>query len=678
MRTVDATALSAVCSIVLAAAPASADWYLDVNSTYGGLDLQRVVMDPEHPRAVAVGGSGVLLFDLTDPSSPQVYSPGDGERSAPRRLWLGGAASNQGGPDALLGSQLLDADWQGVRVWGLSDPVGEWPLLGSVEVPDHLATGVAATSAWVAVAWSPRYDPGPEEIVVYDPSTPLPTVELGRLELPEAGTLLAATTDLLIVHTPDAFSVVDLSDPASPTLADHVVVATTAVSAVGSLLAALQAPTTVQLFSLADPGAVVPVGALSPTSPVNSLHLSGLYLYLGGDTETVVADVSNPTSPVVVGSLPTGPAFGIGVLGDALVVAAGTSGALTGRLDGPATLDDVRRQLARAYGGLQNSEIDQTVVEGDRLYVEAASEGVWILDVSDSRSLTELGLWPVPADTARSLAADGTTLYVGTPASLEVVDAADPSAPRTVASLPITGQLTAEGADHGVVAVAVTGGIQLVDARDPATPALGAMIPTPSSPVPLALEGEALVWGDGQMVRVVDVGDPFAPVETAVIDPADLDPEAGGLPFWEFRAAGNGTVGLTFADLDGYYGYFGVGVALDVTDPANAVHAGRFPICMPSNHQLDGPFAAGPAPYWNYPWPYFRFVDRRHPDLGPIDTDLYGGMRDVAVAGYRAFGLMNVEPPPLHVIDFSHHPNIRIFADGFDAGDLSAWTADTE
>ena len=126
------------------------------------------------------------------------------------------------------------------------------------------------------------------------------------------------------------------------------------------------------------------------------------------------------------------------------------------------------------WGGAQDA-----LVEGGYAYVAVGTGILNIVDVSNPDAIAQVTHFdPVPVASAVSIAKDGNTVFIGTPAntynppSVQIVDVANPMAPVHLgsyndASAPDIGVMAAA---DGALYVARTGGVREYDVSTPATP----------------------------------------------------------------------------------------------------------------------------------------------------------------------------------------------------------------
>jgi hypothetical protein len=164
-------------------------------------------------------------------------------------------------------------------------------------------------------------------------------------------------------------------------------------------------------------------------------------------------------------------------------------------------------------------------VDGERAYL-AESKGLYIFDISDPESPTEIGFWPTPGGDISVVAAGGGFAYAGAGRNgLLVVDVSEPMTP-TVTGVYTVDDYIADVTLRGetVYLAADEAGLHMVDVSDPVSPTLlgiyegldrprdVAMSELGSGQLLAYLVGEHEVdheWGD--RLAVADVTDPANP-----------------------------------------------------------------------------------------------------------------------------------------------------------------------
>ena len=414
---------------------------------------------------------GVRVVDVSDPTDPTeigVYA-------------IGGTRHVE-----VVGDLAYVASEGGLYVLDVSDPAT--PLEVGSSDPRLQATHVQVADD---LAYVVAYYTGLHVIDVSDPSAPR---QLGRLrtqggpvDIQVVGELAYVADVQLTGWPPDAppeggLRIIDVSNPYTP--AELLVSAGTQeyaqdVEIVGDLAYFVGRWEGVLVFDVSDPTSPVSLGAPygpyhpSPPSyePVWSedIEIVGDLAYVAhpqaqvGDTWVglEIIDLSDPTSPVSLGSAPWS-AHDVEVAGDlAFTVGGGglfiidvsdaTSPITLGRVSTPGPGRDVEvignlAYVADGDRGLQIVDIsdlyapvrlgshetpDYTYdveVVGDRVYMIDRSEGLRIIDVSDPTAPVEIGT-SRPLRSGRDVEIVGDLAYVLGP-GVHVFDVSDPTAPR--------------------------------------------------------------------------------------------------------------------------------------------------------------------------------------------------------------------------------------------------------
>jgi hypothetical protein len=154
------------------------------------------------------------------------------------------------------------------------------------------------------------------------------------------------------------------------------------------------------------------------------------------------------------------------------------------------------------------------------------------------------------AGSARRVAVVGPYALVASGAAgLQVVDVSEPSAPVVVTGLSVGASVHDIVVRGGLAYLGTGSGLAVVDVADPADPSVVGALTTPGGGTGVAVDGPvAYLSGGSAGLRVIDVGDPGAPVLRATYDP--------------------GTVADAVAALGmAYVAHSGSLTVLDVTDP---------------------------------------------------------------------------------------------------------------
>ncbi len=440
------------------------------------------ITDPAHPSVFgrltvageprdveAVGGIvyladsdlGLRIVDFSDPANPVELS----SLASPGSAWEVAVA--------LPYAYLADFDG-GLRVIDVSVPsapveVGEYrPADAPYVLHVALDGDIAAVTVWDGGGGSLR------TLGIADPTAPQ---ELGVFSMIDGPTALAVIESTAYVAEGYYGGVheVDISDPASPSLADRV-------RGYPDDVTALAASERWLIGGIPSIGAVVhdraggsgtSRGWYETVGPVVSVAAAAGRVYAGGGGMRIV-DAENPRGLVELGAW-----------------------------------EDV--EDGRPVFGW----VGAAAVAGNNAYLGWSNTGLVVLDVSQPAATIEVASVPSLRGLVKDLAVAGDYLLVAA-GGLEVLDVSRPEAPLAVASLPLA----------GATRLAVTGDIALltlwgaagealavVDLTTPTAPVLVATLPLPCPPADVvAAGGFAFVGCATSGVAAIDLAVPSAPV----------------------------------------------------------------------------------------------------------------------------------------------------------------------
>jgi hypothetical protein len=226
---------------------------------------------------------------------------------------------------------------------------------------------------------------------------------------------------------------------------------------------------------------LVVVGQLG--GPVNVVDVQGNYAYISVGLRLVVLDISDPSSPAVIGE---------------------------------ESSDVSQAQLASAGGDPRR--ITYLTVEGNYVYmVEADGRGLRIIDVSNPRAPSEVNALPIEG----AVAVVGNYAYLSGDGGLHIVDVSDPSATKEVGFYP---QFARHIIVEGAYAYLSSGReIHILDVSNPAAPQRIGGYSASVTVEDLAVQGDHLYFVEhgrrdgeeiiGGYLRILDVTDRAAPVE---------------------------------------------------------------------------------------------------------------------------------------------------------------------
>ena len=409
--------------------------------------------------------------------------------------------------------------------------------------------------AWPAVAAGPVHsgEPGRDAITATD------DLKLERLDQ-TGGTALAIAVrgDTVYVGQGSRLLVVDVSDPAAPTLVGVTSPLPEIVQAIAlrghyAFLAVGNAG--LRVIDVSDPAGPVEVGHWQEAEGAKQLAIAGGIAYLIVDGGLVVLDISDPTAPQEVGfyevaandvAVDSGYVYLAAALGlQILSVADPSAPQLVGRVteydsghrvvvDGDHVYMTAREEhwtptgSYEAYMLLVVDVSDKSdpirlarlpltdlpldvVVEGHRLYT--TYDDVTIFDVTVPREPVGLGQAVTPGY-AVQMAISGDQLYVADYyGGLRVISQATPAAPVEVGYLDTAWSPTAVAlSGNHVYVTAGSEGLVIIERRAPADNRVVGVLDTPGEFVNLAVTREFAFVADTRYgLRVINIANPAAP-----------------------------------------------------------------------------------------------------------------------------------------------------------------------
>jgi hypothetical protein len=250
--------------------------------------------------------------------------------------------------------------------------------------------------------------------------------------------------------------------------------------------------------------------------PISAVAVSGDYAYLGGAAGFMVADVSDPAAPRVVGEvgIPLG-VRDIAVSGGYAFLACGLRG------DGGLQVVDVSTPSAPVEVGFINTPgpTDGVAVSGFHAYL-AGDYGLRVIDVSVPSTPVEVGSIDTP-DSASAVAVEGSYAYVaaGEYGDLRVIDVSAPSAPVEVGHADQLGAALGVAVDSGYAFVANSdSGLLVIDVSNPFAPIEVGSVRTHNARRVAVAQGFAYVADGGRGLRIINVSTPQAPAIAGSVD----------------------------------------------------------------------------------------------------------------------------------------------------------------
>lgn len=475
--------------------------------------IQDLEPGPDDRLYAADQEQGVLVIDISNPDAPSLVriagTPSvtglelEGSRLYYLQQGFGGSGygvldvendlQDLGGSGvfglgvAFEGNWMIAAGPDGLFVHDVSDPTNP------VERFAYARPDGGPFARAVAVRGTTAYIPADDGLHVLDLSDPEAIGHEGPIDAKTQNVEAAAATDEWLAITTDQGLLLTyaLSTPTQPTASGVVDVTSCAdcvgIDAVDSTLAiadfygGLRIARRAELAQIGrSPALPIVPGTGGRSLAFEDVVLAGGYAYVADWFYGLrVYDVSNPASPVLVGSLETGGyPSGVAVAGDRAFIAEGTDG---GNLR---VIDISNPANPTLLGTISTSKALDVEVRDGLAYVADQEVfgpgGLRIFDVSDPANITPVGAYE-GCPQARDVALVGNLAVLACSYDyFQIVDVSTPSAPMHLATVEAPGQASAWSVAtwEGHAALGHDEGVIVVSLANPEAPVQVATMPT--------------------------------------------------------------------------------------------------------------------------------------------------------------------------------------------------------
>jgi len=539
-------------------------------------------------------GKTITALNLSSPSSP--YKIGHFDNS----------------PDEVVAKFLrknllyiVDSNYY-FKILNVIDPsnsylVGECSL--SYECEDLCVSG---NYAYVAT------QDGLSVVDISNPSSPSEVTTVGTGLYSQ--TVVADGSYLYIGTVGSGLRVFDVSTPDIPVEAGSCAIPAEIydISISGSYAYIVTGSDSLKVIDISDPHNPVRVGAASIPDQANSIAVYGGYAYVAASwAGFLVYDVSSPTSPALVKTIPAeGFPYGVAIDGSRVYVASYREGIIGYDLTDPSNPAETVKY------GVGNS-IWTSAVSSGLLYVTDNNQWFRILDVSDPSNPTQIGVLRI-GSSIYDLAVKDNYAFVLEADTMRVVDCSDPTSPTAVARYPQGGKTIAIEGDYAYIATGTS--LAIVSIADPANPSGISSINPATNVYGVAVNGNyAYLACTQDGLKIVDISNPSSPFTEGGLD----------TPGNAINVAASGSYVLV-ADQDG-----GLRIINPVI-PDNPVEVGSFE----NGGRIDDVTVSGNRAFITDTQDAMRVVDFSDPS-NPVEVGYfasYGYMNEApAVAGDIAY-----------------------------------------
>ncbi|MEW6159458.1 MAG: hypothetical protein AB1813_18680 [Verrucomicrobiota bacterium] len=394
----------------------------------------------------------------------------------------------------------------GSTIMIVSVAVSERPtILGQMSHPSqHFIEGMEVQWPYLCLALQA------DGLAIIDVADPVQPRMVSNLDTPGEAKDLALTDNFAYVaDSTSGLQVISIADARQPKIISTIptTAAVTGVAAGrGYLFIAHGSTGLIEVRSLADPAAPMPVATLKLTGGLSRLRLDGTHLYAAVGDSVHIIDIQDPSNPALRRS------FGSSGM-SSFAVRSGFASIAT--KDNGVTIFDVREATAPkalmmlGTKGSPNDSARDVAMESTYVYVAEMDGGLRVFDINKIAEQPTLGSVET-SGAANAIDLVGSTAYVGTSSGVRIISFTNPTAPQTIGSITLGGNIVQVRNIGTHLLAASPSSLYVLDIVNPAAP-----LPIASVSVPLQI-GSFDVAGPyvvtaGRSLSVIDISTLSAP-----------------------------------------------------------------------------------------------------------------------------------------------------------------------
>lgn len=446
---------------------------------------------------VADGNAGLQIIDITNPAAPSLLGTYDTK---------GGSQKVQ-----VIGATAYIADSSGgLRIVDVSNP--EAPtLLGVYDTEgDVLNLFVSGTTALII-----KRSTGLELIDISDPANPQLLSSIANQNA--TGIWVEGNTACYTIGR-DGFQLLDISNPASPQLLatkDSSISAKNA-QMVGNKIYIADSYSGLQIFDITDPTKPTLTNTHALPGRATNLTIAGTTALIASRSGGLnLVNIVNADAPADLGRYDhSGKALSVWVEGSTALLAKG---------GGNLQIIDISNPNSPTRIGHFDHHAACVQSVGDIAYVSGYYK-FRVVDISNPANPTEIGNCNLPGEHSTALHVTGNRAFIANHTDgLQIIDISDPANPTISGSyVPVSGYHVVSGVhvvENTAYLACYTTGLQIVDISDPLAPNLLGSYDTPwyaeSVDVVDTTVYIADSWGG---LQIIDASDPTNPVHIGNLD----------------------------------------------------------------------------------------------------------------------------------------------------------------
>ncbi|QQS21709.1 hypothetical protein IPM09_04295 [Candidatus Saccharibacteria bacterium] len=265
------------------------------------------------------------------------------------------------------------------------------------------------------------------------------------------------------------------------------------------------------------------LGSVAVGTATRSVAVQGRYAYTTNSTSGAlkVFDVSNPASPVSVGTISSTNAYFVAVQGRYAYVTSAVGNTLS--------IYDVSNPASpTSMGSASVAGAYSVYVQGRYAYVGSNSGTFTIVDVGNPSAPIVAGSLSIGAGALQSVYIQGVYAYIvdNTNSTLNIVNISNPASLSVIGSLVIGTNIKAVSVQGRYAYIIDNGGsaLNVIDVKNPASPTSVGSVATGSSPQSLSVQGRYVYVtnGTGNTLGIYDVSTPTAPASVGTVGTGNL------------------------------------------------------------------------------------------------------------------------------------------------------------
>jgi hypothetical protein len=343
-----------------------------------------------------------------------------------------------------------------------------------------------------------------DSVHIVDVSMPATPTQVGAVYTGVATSVFLSGTVLYVADGSAGLIALDVSDRTAPVILDTYATPGNAYDVVvwGNYAYVADGTGGVLVVNVTDPSSLSLGGSYAASGDVRSVDVGGNFAVYTNGAGVGVLDISDPTAPVLDGTIAIAAVNGIDLYGEFAYAVGGT---------GLHILDLFDHAYPAVLGTPSVPNASRAVVDGDIVYVVDDTRALLAYDITDPSSASLLGSTLLESNNVNRAGLDirGDLAYVASE-SLYVVDISDPTAPVVIG----TDRIAQGGYDvevKGDYAFIAGEYFRVDDISDPTSPTAVQAGPPVAGPWGSSVEvvGD-YAWAVGAAIYIYDISDPTA------------------------------------------------------------------------------------------------------------------------------------------------------------------------